>query len=52
MFAAGALAAFGVAGMALSALGAPMTLTWAAATGAGIGGGWAAVRLLRRDGAG
>ncbi|MFG2309656.1 hypothetical protein ACGFS9_13425 [Streptomyces sp. NPDC048566] len=45
---AGAVAAFGAVGLVLSTLGAPGTLTWAAAAGAAVAGGWAGNRLMER----
>ncbi|WP_016906846.1 hypothetical protein [Streptomyces xiaopingdaonensis] len=45
---AGAVTAFGVVGLVLSALKAPPTLTWAAAAGAAGAGGWGATRLTER----
>ncbi len=45
---AGAVAAFGVVGALLSALGAPETAVWPAAVGAAVAGGWGGGRLMRR----
>ncbi|MFF9604622.1 hypothetical protein ACF1GY_20440 [Streptomyces sp. NPDC014684] len=42
------MAAFGVVGAVLSALRAPETVTWAAAAGAAVAGGWAGERFMRR----
>ncbi|MGW6214327.1 hypothetical protein [Streptomyces sp. NPDC055109] len=47
---AGAVAAFGLVGLLLSAVKAPATLIWAAAAGAAVAGGWAASRLTQRFG--
>lgn len=48
LWVAGAVAAFGVVGAVLSALRAPETVTWAAAAGAAVAGGWAGERFMRR----
>ncbi len=45
---AGALAACGLVGLFLSALGVPDAVTWPVAAGAAVGGGWAADRWRRR----
>ncbi|MFJ4895595.1 hypothetical protein ACIP5U_37220 [Streptomyces sp. NPDC088788] len=44
----GAVAAFGLVGLMLSAVQAPPTLTWAAAAGAAIAGGWGANQLMQQ----
>jgi hypothetical protein len=43
-----AITAFGLAGLMLSAVKAPPTLTWAAAAGAAVAGGWGANQLMQR----
>ncbi|MDI1457949.1 hypothetical protein NHG22_29710 [Streptomyces sp. ATE26] len=48
LWVAGAVAAFGVVGAVLSTLRAPETVTWAAAAGAAVAGGWAGERFMRR----
>lgn len=48
LWVAGAVAAFGVVGALLSALGAPEAVAWPAAVGAAVAGGWGGGRLTRR----
>ncbi|WP_327292977.1 hypothetical protein [Streptomyces sp. NBC_01198] len=45
---AGGMAALGVVGLVLSVLGAPTTITWAAAAGAAVAGGWGGKQLVHR----
>lgn len=44
----GAILSFGLVGLLLSAMNAPLTLTWAAAAGAAVAGGWAASQFIQR----